>query len=99
LPGLFAALIGASVLWQLFEMEGGRLIRTRLNGMAGQITYIVAVSDAQAAIDVIRRDATHPDVEIEDLGRVSSALVTAMKLQPGQYMRADQYQKRGYDLG
>jgi hypothetical protein len=80
-------------------MEDGGLIRTRLGGAAGQIAYVVAVSGAQAAIDLIRRKATQRGVEIEDLGRVSSALLTAMKLQPGQYMRADEYQKRSQELG
>jgi hypothetical protein len=81
------------------DMEDGRLIRVRLGGAGGSIPYIVAVSDGQKAIDLIRRDATHPDVKIDDLGRVSSQLLTAMKLQPGQYMRADEYRKSGHDLG
>jgi hypothetical protein len=80
-------------------MEYGRLIRVRKPDapVFDAIAYVVAIPDAREAIDLVRRDATDPDIEIEDMGRVSEALLRAMKLQPGQYMRADQYQKRDQD--
>jgi hypothetical protein len=79
----------------------GRLIRVKKAGgpATDAVAYIVAISDPQTAIDLIRRGATDSNVEIEDLGKVSDALLLAMKLQPGQYMRADEFQRHGNHLG
>jgi hypothetical protein len=50
----------------------GRLIRVgnRREG-AESIIYVVAEADPAAALDIIRRELVGPNVELEDLGRVS----------------------------
>ena len=70
-------------------MGYGRLIRVRkFPGDEKAIAYVVAVSDPAKAMELIRRKVANPDDEIEDLGRVSDALLAAMKLEPGDFVRA-----------
>lgn len=70
-------------------MDHGRLIRVRKqNGDSGAGAYIVALPDSGKAIALIKNKvAAHGDT-VEDLGRVSDALLIAMKLQPGSFTRA-----------
>jgi hypothetical protein len=87
--------------WSLFEFAGGsiwchaacmgygRLIRvSRYRGDEKAVAYVVALTDPAQAIELIRRKVANPEDEIDDLGRVSDALLTAMKLQPGSFVRA-----------
>ena len=70
-------------------MEYGRLIRVRkAQGDAKPIAYVVALADPAQAIELIRQKAANPEDEVEDLGRVSDALITAMKLEPGDFVPA-----------
>jgi hypothetical protein len=48
----------------------------------------VAEADPVKAEDIIRRNVAGPHVELEDLGRVNSDLLTALGLKPGQFIRA-----------
>ena len=48
-------------------------------------TYIVAVSDADKAVELIRSSIGREDDEITDLGRVSAKLLKALKLEPGDF--------------
>ena len=70
-------------------METGRLIRvSKFRGDPQSVAYIVAMADAGSAIELIRAKVVTGDHDIEDLGRVSEALLIALKLQPGEFMRA-----------
>jgi len=71
-------------------MDNGRLIRVgKYRGDAKAVVYIVAISNAAKAADLIREKVADPGEEIQDLGRVSAALLTAIKLSPGEFVRAD----------
>ncbi len=71
-------------------MERGRLIRVgKYRGDPNAVAYIVALLDPVAAIDLIRKKAAAPDDLIEDVGRVSDALLTALNLLPGDFTYAD----------
>ena len=67
-------------------MHNGRLIR--VSTYLGAVAYIVAIADPAKAIDLIRAQAAAPSDEIEDLGRVSDALLMTLRLGSGQFVRA-----------
>jgi hypothetical protein len=70
-------------------MGYGRLIRvSKCQGDEKAVAYIVALTEPAKAIELIRRKVADPDDQIEDLGRVSDALLNAMKLEPGTFVRA-----------
>jgi len=70
-------------------MHYGRLIRvSKYRGDPHAVACIVAVADPAKAIELIRTQAATPDDEIEDFGRVSDALLTALNLGTAQFMRA-----------
>jgi hypothetical protein len=71
-------------------MEFGRLIRLRkLDGDPKGIAYIVAIQEPMAAIELIQRRVAGPHDQIEDLGRVSDALLKTLGLAEGEFVRAD----------
>ena len=71
-------------------MENGRLIRLgKYRGDPKAVAYIVAIPDPATAIDLIRTKIGVPDDEIEDLSRVSDALLQALHLSPGEFIRAN----------
>jgi len=71
-------------------MERGRLIRVgKYRGDPNAVAYIVALPDPATAIDLIWKKAASPDDLIDDVGRVSDALLTALNLLPGDFTRAD----------
>jgi hypothetical protein len=71
-------------------MHFGRLIRiTKFGGAPNSIAYIVAIPEAAKAVALIRTEAADPEDKVEDLGRVSDDLLKALKLLPGEYVRAD----------
>ncbi len=71
-------------------MERGRLIGVgRYQGDPNAVAYIVALLDPTAAIDIIRQKAADRKDELVDLGRVSSDLLKALNLLPGDFIRAD----------
>ncbi|MGB6285171.1 MAG: hypothetical protein WBG18_12265 [Xanthobacteraceae bacterium] len=49
--------------------------------------YIVAVADADQAVQIIRSKIADLTDDVEDLGRVSRALVRALKLAAGEFTR------------
>ena len=49
--------------------------------------YIVAVADADQAVQIIRNKTADRTDDVEDLGRVSQALVRALKLAAGELTR------------
>jgi hypothetical protein len=70
-------------------MSEGRLIRVGKNrGDVKAVCYIVAIENAVEALALIRSQASTPNDEIEDLGRVSRELLVALRLGCGQFMRA-----------
>ena len=50
------------------------------------VAYLVATSDKVEALELVRAKVGVPGDQIEDMGRVSEALITAMSLPPGQFM-------------
>jgi hypothetical protein len=54
--------------------------------MSEAVAYIVVISNPPKAVDLIREN---PPDEIQDLGRVSAALLIALELLPGEFIRAD----------
>jgi hypothetical protein len=70
-------------------MDNGRLIRvSKYRGDPKAVAYIVAVAESAKAIELIRSGVAQLGDEIEDLGRVSDALLIAMKIEPGSFVRA-----------
>ena len=47
----------------------------------------VAEPEADKAIEILRIALARPNDEYEDLGRVTDALLNALRLQPGQFAR------------
>jgi len=71
-------------------MDNGRLIRAgRYRGDPHAVAYIVAIADAAAAIELVRKFRHGHGHEIEDIGRVSHALLQAFSIMPGEFVRAD----------
>jgi hypothetical protein len=69
------------------SMSEGRLIRvSKYRGDPQGIAYIVVVPDEARAIELIRDKLKSSGDEIEDLGRVSDALIKAMSLVPGEIL-------------
>ena len=51
--------------------------------------YIVAVTKADQAVEIIRRNAADNGDEVEDLGRAAGFLVKGFNLAPGGFVRVD----------
>lgn len=64
-------------------MAFGRLIRVTKDRGDPSVAYIVAVSDSSAAIHLIQNKFGVGN-EVEDLGRVSDALLFALHLSVGE---------------
>jgi hypothetical protein len=56
--------------------------------------YVVAVSKPDHAIEIVRGKAADLSDDVEDLGRVSQALVRALDLAPGNFIRIDHRYKK-----
>jgi len=70
-------------------MEDGRLIRVSMfAGDTASVSYIVAEPDMARAMAIIRTKVANPEYVFEDLGRVSGALLNAMEIEPGDFVRA-----------
>ena len=70
--------------------KDGRLIRVgKYRGDANAVAFIVAISDPSEAVELIREKVAGPADEIQDLGRVSAALLTALALWSGEFIRTD----------
>lgn len=68
-------------------MTEGRLIRvSRFRGDPKAASYLVAVPNKGEAVDLIVSQAANPGDDVEDLGRVSEALITTMRLPAGQFI-------------
>jgi hypothetical protein len=67
----------------------GRLVRVR-NGDSRGATYIVAVSEAGKAVDLIRSTIGKDGDEITDMGRVSSELLNALGVEDGDFRSVDE---------
>jgi hypothetical protein len=81
---------GLGRLASFFDLPNARLIRKTVHhGDCSPILYIVAVSKADQAVDIIRSKAADNDDEVEDLGRVAGFLVQAFNLAPGEFIRVD----------
>jgi hypothetical protein len=52
------------------------------------VLYVVAEADPSKAMEIIKFDVADPNVQLEDLGRVSDDLLKALALQSGQFTRA-----------
>jgi hypothetical protein len=68
----------------------GRLVRVRCGeNRATFAAYIVAEPNAAKALDRIRTKVAGPADAVEDLGRVSEALLAALQVAPGDFVLAD----------
>jgi hypothetical protein len=66
----------------------GRLVRVRTHrGDPESTLYIVAEPEAERAIDILKVALARSYHEYEDLGRVTVALLNALSLQPGTFIR------------
>ena len=68
----------------------GRLVRIQKHQSdAKAIAYILASSDADQALNLVRKQVGDDDDRVDDLGEVSSALINALGLHRGDIVRAD----------
>jgi hypothetical protein len=68
----------------------GRLVRVRCGeSRVFLAAYIVAEPNAAKAVDRIRTKIAGPADAVEDLGRVSEALLRALQVAPGDFVFAD----------
>jgi hypothetical protein len=68
----------------------GTLVRIQKHQSdAKPVAYIVALSDAARALDLVRKRFADPDDRLDDLGQVSNALIKALGLQRGDIVRAE----------
>jgi hypothetical protein len=82
--------LGEARLASFFDLPNARLIRKRVDRRDRNATlYIVAVSNAGQAVEIIRSKAANPDDVVEDLGRVTGFLVQAFNLAPGEFIPID----------
>lgn len=81
---------GKTKFASFFDLPNARLIRkTAHHGDRGPTLYIVAVSKADQAVEIIRSKAADSGDEVEDLGRVAGFLVQAFNLAAGEFIRVD----------
>jgi hypothetical protein len=80
-----------SLTAEKYEMNYGRLVRANKAG-AKSVAYIVALEDAAAAVAAIQAISAI-DGCVEDLGRVSLALLKSLDLVQGQFRRVDDVKK------
>jgi hypothetical protein len=72
------------------SMGEGRLIRvSKFRGDPQAVAYLIAIPDKARATELITQKAANPGDEIEDLGKVSEALIKAMSLGPGEFIPID----------
>jgi hypothetical protein len=92
--------LGDARLASFFDLPNARLIRKTVHrGDRSQILYIVAVSKADQAVEIISSKAANPDDHVEDLGRVTGFLVQAFNLAPGEFIRVDgNYRPQGLSV-
>lgn len=82
--------LGKARLASFFDLPNARLIRKTVHhGDRSPILYIVAVSKADQAVEIIRSKAADNGDEVEDLGRVTGFLVQAFNLAAGEFIRVD----------
>jgi hypothetical protein len=68
----------------------GRLVRVRYGeSRCFLAAYIVAEPDAAKAVARIRTKVAGPADAVEDIGRVSEALLAALQVAPGDFVFAD----------
>jgi hypothetical protein len=65
----------------------GRLIRVGDRRAGSDVVYVVAEADPAKAAEIIRKNVAGPNVDLEDLGRVTAKLLEALALKPGQFTR------------
>ena len=88
--------LGRTRLASFFDLPNARLIRKTVPGDRSATLYIVAVSKADQAVEIIRSKAADNGDEVEDLGRVAGFLVQAFNLAPGEFIRVDRnYKPKG----
>jgi hypothetical protein len=92
--------LGGAKLASFFDLPNARLIRKTVHhGNRSPILYIVAVSKADQAVEIIRSKAANLDDDVEDLGRVTGFLVQAFNLAPGEFIRVDgNYKPQGQSV-
>ena len=86
-------------LASFFDLPNARLIRKTVRGDRSPTLYVVAVSKADQAVEIIRSKVADNGDEVEDLGRVAGFLVQAFNLAPGEFIRVDSNYKPQGQVG
>ncbi len=82
--------LGKTKVASFFDFPNARLIRkTERRSDRSPTLYIVAVSRADQAVEIIKSKAADDGDEVEDLGRVAGSLVQALNLAPGGFICVD----------
>jgi hypothetical protein len=82
--------LGKTKLASFFDLPNARLIRKTKRGSDRSPTlYIVAVSKADQAVEIISSKAADDGDKVEDLGRVAGSLLQAFNLAPGEFIQVD----------
>jgi hypothetical protein len=81
--------LGGTRLTSFFDLPNARLVRKTAAGDRRPTLYIVAVSKADQAVEIIRSKAADSGDEVEDLGRVGGLLVQGFNLASGEFIRVD----------
>jgi hypothetical protein len=62
----------------------GRLVRvSRFKGAPNPAMYVVAESDPDKALAIVKEQLANKEFEYEDVGQVSQQLLNALNLKPG----------------
>ena len=70
--------------------QNARFVRaSKFRSDENAMLYVVAVSEPNHAIEIVRGKVADFSDDVEDLGRVSRALVRALDLAPGNFIRID----------
>jgi hypothetical protein len=71
-------------------MPTGRLVRVRKSPNDPEsVSYIVAEPTAAKAVALVRLKTRAPEESVEDIGRVSEALIKALDIPSGEFVRVD----------
>jgi hypothetical protein len=72
------------------RMGEGRLIRVRAHRDDSRpVAYVVAIPEKEKAILLIRQKFEAPDIQIDDLGGVSEALLRTLSVSEGDFVRIE----------
>ena len=90
MPAPICAPLAVAIGCYVAPMRPGRFIRVgKYRGDPKMVAYIVAITDPAAALELIKAKVATLADDVNDMGRVSEALLVALRLSPGDFVRAD----------